>query len=328
MPFQAMSTVLIVAIKSMRKGWLAVSLAGVGVFINFILDAIFISNFHFSLKLGLIGSAWNNVAANIILFLIAGIIFWWLVRKEVKIDLKVEKDVAKSIFKIGRWTGLESLVRNAGYIIGVIAVVNFIGDLEGSAIGGYNTAMWVMWAITLIPVLAWTEATNVAVGNAYGKKDYKGMRDIQKLSIFIVGAYMVAWALLGLIVWRPISSWLNGGASNEVIDYSVITFQLLIFPYILFAIGSCIKSFFIGTGRPFWIFFTSMIVNLGIYVPLGLMVKASMIEISYYDFLLVTNVVFVLDFILIIFFLWYYGYRRLSSQSEEEVEPVTSPSAP
>lgn len=311
MPFQSMSTVLIVAIKSMRKGWLAVSLAGIGVCINFALDAVFISNFPFSLRLGLIGSALDNVAANVALFLIAGAVFWSLVRKEAKLNIKVERDVAKSIFKIGRWTGMESLVRNAGYIIGVIAVVNFIGINEESAIGGYNTAMWVMWSITLIPVLAWTEATNVAIGNAYGKKDYQGMRDIQKVSIIIVGTYMVFWALLGNVIWGPISSWLNGGASNEIIDYSITTFHLLIIPYILFSIGSCLKSFFIGTGKPFWIFFTSMTVNIGIYVPLGLMVKASMIEISYYTFLIVTNIVFVLDFIIIIVVLWRYGYKML-----------------
>lgn len=309
MPFQAMSTVLLVAIKSMRKGWLAVGLAFVGVAVNFVLDAIFISNFSFSMRLGLMGSAWDRVAANIVLFIITGLTFWWLVRKEVKIDLQIEKKVAKAIYKIGRWTGLESLVRNAGYIIGVIAVVNFIGSRESAAIGGYNTAMWVMWVIALIPVLSWTEATNVAVGNAYGRKDYKSMWDIQKVSILIVTLYMLAWAVFGSFVWGPISSWLNASASEEVVDYSVLTFQLLIFPYILFSIGSCLKSFFIGTGRPFWIFFTSTMVNIGIYIPLGLMVKYSIISINYYDFLLVTNLVFVLDFLIIIFLVWKYGYK-------------------
>jgi len=316
MPFQAMSTVLIISIKSMRRGWLAVSLAFIGVVINFILDAFFISNFSFSLKLGLIGSAWDRVVASVSLFIISSAVFWWLVRKEVKIGFKIEKNIAKSIFKIGRWTGLESLVRNAGYIIGVIAVVNFIGGNEESAIGGYNTAMWVMWAITLIPVLAWTEATNVAVGNAYGKRDYQDMKNIQKASILIVGAYMVCWAIIGNFIWGPLSSWLNGGASNEVIDYSVITFRLLIIPYILFSIGSCLKSFFIGTGRPFWIFLTSMIVNIGIYVPIGLLVKWSMLKVSYYDFLIITNIVFLLDFVIILVLLWQYGYKTLTIAPE------------
>ena len=323
MPFQAMSTVLIVAIKSMRKGWLAISLIFMGVVINFVLDTIFISNFSFSLKLGLIGSAWDRVAANVALFVISSIMFWWLVREEVKIDFKVEKDVAKSIFAIGRWTSLESLVRNVGYIIGVVAVVNFIGGNEESAIGGYNTAMWVMWGITLIPVLAWTEATNVAVGNAYGKKDYRDMRNIQKASILIVGAYMMGWAILGNFVWAPISSWLNAGASNEVIDYSVMTFKLLILPYILFSIGLCLKSFFIGTGKPFWIFLTSLIVNLGIYIPLGSLVKASIVEISYYHFLIVTNIAFALDFIIIMLLLWRFGYKTLSRVENNTVEGIT-----
>jgi Na+-driven multidrug efflux pump len=319
MPFQAMSTVLLVAIKSMRKGWLAVGLAFVGVGINFALDAVFISNYSFSLHLGLIGSAWDRVAANVALFIITGLVFWWMVRKEVKLDLKIEKKVAKAIFKIGRWTGLESLVRNAGYIIGVIAVVNFIGSRESAAIGGYNTAMWVMWVIALIPVLSWTEATNVAVGNAYGRKDYQSMWNIQKVSILIVTIYMLIWAVIGSFVWGPISGWLNASASHEVVDYSVLTFQLLIFPYILFAIGSCLKSFFIGTGRPFWIFFTSALVNVGIYIPLGLMVKLHVISISYYDFLIITNIVFILDFVIIVYLLWRYGYRRLKHQMGEEV---------
>lgn len=322
MPFQAMSVVLIIAIKAMRRGWLAVSLAFIGVAINFILDAIFISNFSFSMELGLMGSAWDRVVANVALFVISGLVFWWLVRKEMKIDLKVEKKVAKAIYKIGRWTGLESLVRNAGYIIGVIAVVNFIGGTEGSAIGGYNTAMWLMWVLTLIPVLAWTESTNVAVGNAYGKKDYQGMRDIQKVSVLIVGTYMIAWAIIGTFIWGPLSGWLNAAASPEVVDYSVLTFQILIFPYILFAIGSCLKSFFIGTGRPFWIFITSAVVNIGIYVPLGLMVKASMISISYYDFLIITNIVFILDFVIIVFLLWKYGYTKLPKLETEVMEVI------
>lgn len=311
MPFQAMSTVLIVAIKSMRRGWLAVGLAFIGVAINFILDAIFISNFSFSMRLGLIGSAWDRVVANMALFIISGLVFWWLVKNDVELDFKFEKKVANAIYKIGKWTGLESLVRNAGYIIGVIAVVNFVGRYEGAAIGGYNTAMWVMWVITLIPVLAWTEATNVAVGNAYGKKDIDGMKDIQKASLLIVGVYMLIWAVIGSFVWGPISSWLNGAASQEVVDYSVLTFQILIIPYILFAVGSILKSFFIGTGKPKWIFYSSSAVNIGIYLPLGLLVKGSLITISYYDFLIVTTIVFMLDFAIIIYLLMKHGYNKL-----------------
>ena len=59
----------------------------------------------------------------------------------------------KNIFPIGKWSGLESAVRNLGYIMGVVSVVNIIGGTNPDAIGGYNTAMWVMWAIILIPIL-------------------------------------------------------------------------------------------------------------------------------------------------------------------------------
>lgn len=310
LPFQTMSLLFIITIKAMRRGKLAVFLAFTGVVINFLLDALFISNYSFSFKLGLMGSAYDNIAANILLFIISGSVAFYLLRKEFKFSFDIGS--FRSIFRIGKWTGLESLVRNLGYIVGVIAVVNFIGNTESEAIGGYNTAIWVMWAIVLIPVLAWTEATQIAIGNAYGKNDVRTMKDVQIVSTVLMGSYMIAWVIIGHFTWPSISSWLNQGIEEDVVRYSVITFNYMIWPYILFAIGSGLKTFFIGTGKPAAIFISSAVVNLLIFVPLGLAVKYSWIEISYVTFLIVNIAVFSLDIIIISFFLWRYGYSILN----------------
>jgi Na+-driven multidrug efflux pump len=316
-PFHSMNILIFIAIKSLRKGWLAVFLAFVGVIINFLLDAVLISNFPFSLQLGLIGSAWAKVISSTLLFVISVFTLKIILNKSKGYFFGFKKKIAQSIFKIGRWAGLESLVRNLGYIIGVISVVNFIEGSEVSVIGGYNTAMWVMWAIVLIPVLAWTEATNIAIGNAYGKNDFQTMKKIQKTSIYIVGTYMIIWMIIGSFVWNPISFWLNGNAKIEVIEYSVITFQFMIIPYLFFSIGSILKSFFIGIGQPFWIFFSSAIVNLGIYIPLGFMVKTGLIQVTFIEFLLISNIVFMIDFLIIFFALRKYGFKRKSNNELE-----------
>lgn len=228
----------------------------------------------------------------------------------IKANPKFEYDAksSKYIVQIGKWNGLESLVRNVGYIIGVVAVVNFIGQYEPDAIGGYNTAMWVMWCITLIPVSAWVEATQIAIGNAYGQSDLQAMKDIQKISTIILSLYMIAWIFLGWAFWLPISRWLNQGVSDNVVQYSMLTFMYLIWPYILYTVGQGLKTVFIGTGRPQYVLIPSAIVNIFIYLPLGLMVKYSGLAVSYTQFLSVSISVFALDFALTCYYLWKKGY--------------------
>lgn len=311
LPFTALAAVLLVAIKSLRRGGLAVLISFICVFFNFILDVFLISNFSFSLKLGLVGSALDNVLASIASFLVSGVVFILISKKSRDSSFSVTN--IRSVLRIGKWTGLESLVRNIGYIVGVVALVNLIGASEPAAIGGYNTAMWLMWGITLIPILSWTEATQVAIGNAFGQRDFKSMKNIQIFSTILMGLYMLGWIIIGHFAWEPISKWLNTSISAEIAEYSKTTFNYLIFPYILFAIGSGIKAVFIGTGRPLYVLIPSAIVNIFIYIPLGLSVKYGGIVVGYKLFLEVTIAVFTVDFFVSIFYLYKKGYKPLES---------------
>jgi Na+-driven multidrug efflux pump len=320
LPFTALSSLFLIAVKALRRGRLAIFLAFLGVLLNFLLDVLFISNFSFSLKLGLIGSALDNVFASFLSLLMAALAFRSVSRKGS--NDRVSALNAGSVVRIGKWTGLESLVRNLGYIVGVVALVNLIGAVEPAAIGGYNTAMWVMWGIALIPILSWTESTQVAIGNAYGKSDLHAMKAIQIISCILMGFYMIAWGAVGQIVWEPISRWLNKGISTDVARYSKITFDYLIIPYTLFAVGSGLKALFIGTGRPFYIFVPSAIVNLFIYMPLGLAAKYAGVKIRYTEFLQATIAVFLLDFILSAVLLRWKGYKPLQSTAENAAAEV------
>ncbi len=309
-PLQAMAAVFVIAIKALKKGKLAVLLSLATVLMNFFLDAIFISNYTFSLQLGLIGSAWDYFFANLFSCCLSGGVLWYYLRGKKRTEFSFW-DTTKKIFQIGKWIGLESAIRNVGYIMGVVAVVNIIGATEPNAIGGYNTAMWIMWVITLIPILAWTEATNIAVGHAYGEGKVQAMKDIQALSTLLMAIYMGAWVLIGAWWWSDISTWLNSGISEDVALYSVRTFQVLIVPYMFYVIGSGLKAFYIGTGKPAWVFLSSAIVNVAIYIPLGLVAGSPGIVLTYQGFLGITFAVFSLDLVLTILFLRYRGYNRL-----------------
>ena len=310
-PFQTVGVIFLIAIKSQRRGWMAVGLAFFSTFINFVFDAIFISNYSFSLKLGLIGSAWNNVASSLVLVFTAGYAFIRITQGPHLEAPRSGLSLWKQLFNYGAWSGLESFIRNFGYIIGVVAVVNLIGAMEPNAIGGYNTAMTVMWAVTLLPALAWAEATNIAIGNAYGKKDVLAMKQIQLVSVGAMLLYMLTWICFGSEVWPAFSSWLNSKISPEVVAYSQTTFNYLIVPYALFVIGSCLKAVFVGTGRFYFLFIASAVVNVMIYIPLGLLVRNDIIGLSYAQFLFVTIAIFALDFVITLYLLLVYGYKKL-----------------
>lgn len=57
LPFSTLSALMIISIKAMRKGWSAIAISFFSLLINYILDVLFISNYPFSLQLGLMGSA-------------------------------------------------------------------------------------------------------------------------------------------------------------------------------------------------------------------------------------------------------------------------------
>ena len=194
-PFEALGILFIISIKAMRKGALAVGIAVAGVVMNVILDVFLISDFSFSLRLGLMGSAWGYVATKVVIFFVAAVAFYATVR--AKPQMRFDRKEAKAVFRIGKYTGLESAVRNAGYILGVLIVLNTLGPAE---YGGYGVAMAIMWLIFLIPVLALGEATNVAIGNEYGKRSLKGIKDVQFVSLVLMGGYMVFVMLLGVFL--------------------------------------------------------------------------------------------------------------------------------
>ncbi len=104
-PLQAMSTVFVIAIKALKRGRLAVLLSLAGVVVNFLLDAAFISNYPFSLRLGLVGSAWDHFFANVFGCGLSGGVLWHLLRGTKRSGLAFW-NTTKQVFTIGKWNFL------------------------------------------------------------------------------------------------------------------------------------------------------------------------------------------------------------------------------
>jgi len=297
LPFESIAFLLLIAIKSMRKGKEALYLVFFSVILNMVLDLYLISDRSFSLHLGIQGVAIGYVISKISLMIVSIIylgyilkIDWFLFIKKTKL-----KDMFKPLFKIGGWTGLDSLTRNLGYI-GLLMVLNTIG---ANQFGGYGLAMWVMWTL-IIPVLALADGTNVAVGNLYGEKRYDDVRRVIITSMAFSFLIMLLITFLGIFSWEGISRFFN--PNPDMINYSAITFWWLIIPYVLFGVGIVIKSLFIGTGETKYIFYISLVANAGIIAPFVFLVKMGLIPPTYTSVMMLFFIVFVEDILVTFFF--------------------------
>ncbi len=297
LPFESIAFLLLIGIKSMRKGKEALYLVFFSVILNMVLDLYLISDRSFSLHLGIQGVAIGYVVSKISLMIVSIIYLGYILKIDWFFFIKNTqfKCMFKPLFKIGGWTGLDSLTRNFGYI-GLLMVLNTIGVNQ---FGGYGLAMWVMWTL-IIPVLALADGTNVAVGNLYGEKRYDDVRRVIITSMAFSFLIMLLITFLGIFSWEGISRFFN--PNPDMINYSAITFWWLIIPYVLFGVGIVIKSLFIGTGETKYIFYISLVANAGIIAPFVFLVKMGLIPPTYTSVMMLFFIVFVEDILVTFFF--------------------------
>jgi Na+-driven multidrug efflux pump len=290
LPFESIALLLLISIKSMRKGKDVLYLVLFSVILNMILDLFLISNTNVSLNLGVEGAAIGYVISKIALFLITvGFTIKILGIKPTSLSLHNWNATARSVFSIGGWTGLDSLVRNIGYILVPLNVLNIIG---ANQYGGYGLAMTVMWTL-IIPVLAITEGTNVVIGNYYGEHKHTNITKVILTSLFLIAIAMTAIAVGGAFFWNSLSAFFN--QNPIMVQYSTATFWWLIIPYFLFGLGMILKSVFYGTGKTRYLFYISAFSNFVLIFPFWILAKLNLVTASFDNVMALFVIVFAAD---------------------------------
>lgn len=296
LPFDAIAVLLLITIKSMRRGRDVLYLVLFSVILNMVLDLFLISNTSLSLHMGVEGAAIGYVISKIALFLVtAAFTIRILGLKRTSFSLSKWSSTARSILSIGNWTGLDSLVRNIGYILVPLNVLNIIG---ANQYGGYGLSMTVMWTV-IIPVLAITEGTNVVVGNYYGEHDHTNIKKVILTSLLLVSIAMTAIAIGGAFFWNTLSTFFN--QNPIMVDYSTATFWWLIIPYCLFALDMVLKSVFYGTGKTKYIFYISSFSNFALIIPFWILAKLNLVTASFDNVMALFVIVFAADLIITYF---------------------------
>ncbi|MBD3213490.1 MAG: hypothetical protein GF311_12855, partial [Candidatus Lokiarchaeota archaeon] len=232
LPFNSVALLLIISLKSMDKARLGLEIVAINVLINMLLDLFLVSDFNFSLQLGLSGVAIGYLISNIIYCALAviGVIYAFSLQKP-KIKSEYLKEESIDLFKVGGWTGLDSLIRNVFYFF-ILQALNYLGPNQ---FAGFQLFQKIMWTV-LIPVIAISQGTSIRVGN-YLKEEHarEKILNILKTSSFLGFLIVGVFGILGLLFIDAFGAVFT--SNPKVIYYSGIMFFWQIIPYILFAIA-------------------------------------------------------------------------------------------
>ncbi|BCS97569.1 hypothetical protein DSLASN_32010 [Desulfoluna limicola] len=209
-------------------------------------DTVFVSQQAFSLGLGVNGIAVTNIIVNTILL---GVSVHLLLKDNVmSLQLKgMNFDWQKEWFKVGSFSGLESLIRNVAFLVMILRMVNVISEQ-----GNFWVANSFIWGWLLLPVLALGELIKRNTGEAPDKT-----RELLPAYLFLTGCMVIFW-VISIPAWKPfLVHVMNVNEPDKI--YSVILISIGF--YVAFAFNNVIDSIFYGLGRTDLMLVQSVVIN-------------------------------------------------------------------
>ena len=265
---QALATFVryfVLVLIALKRDRFLLLVVGAQLLLSVALDTFFLSPAPFSLRLGVNGVAYTNIIVNLaLLTLLFAIVHNAGVRlfgSGFTLDARWLADWVK----VGGLSGLESLVRNAAFVLMILRLVNVVQQ---------QGIFWItnsfIWGWLLVPVLALGELIkrDTAANPLAVSTHTPGYMVITSVSVLLWFATMPLWqGFLRAVV---------GVAEAEVVfRLSVLSVGF----YVLFAFNNVADSVFYGRGRTDLMLYQSLIVNtlfyggafvlyrIGVFVP-------------------------------------------------------------
>ena len=209
-------------------------------------DMCLVSSLPISLKLGINGVGYSNIVVNILLLAISTLL---LAKEKISLFSRDRLDFGwtKELIKVGGISGLESLVRNAAYMIMVARMVNVVGEQ-----GTYWVANNFIWSWLLLPVLQLGEL--IKRETAENKDNFKKNAPGYFALTMIISLLWIA----SMPLWKPFMSYVLGLQNSDKIFELV---RILIGFYMFYAIQNVFDSTFYGLGKTKYMLFEAVITN-------------------------------------------------------------------
>ena len=221
--------------------------------LSILLDTFLVSTLPCSLQMGVNGIALTNIAVNLLMVAIS---LFLLNKERVLFSSSSRLDFRKDFRWIGQWigvgkfSGLESLVRNIAFMLMVVRLVNLVAEQ-----GNYWVANNFIWNWLLLPSLALADLVKKEVGES--------LENIEKKT----AGYLTLTTILSLLWLASIPLWkffLQRVMNIE--DYQLVFMIVLIQTpfYIVFLFNNLLDSTLCGAGRLDYLLVQTLLIN-GIY---------------------------------------------------------------
>jgi len=248
--FSTLARFIMLILILMKKDKLMYIILGFQMVTTIILDTFLVSSLPFSLNLGVNGIAITNIFVNITMLTIAFIL---LKREGINIFTKEKMrfDWLKEWFRIGKYSGLESLLRNLAFSLMIIRMVNLVSEQ-----GNYWIANNFIWSWLLLPGLALADLVKQEISENKDNIRTKTFGYLMLTSIFAL-----VW-LLSIPLWKPFLQHVLNVNEYETV-FNIVLIQSGF--YITFLFNSCIfDSTFYGRGKTNYMLIQSIIID-GVY---------------------------------------------------------------
>jgi Na+-driven multidrug efflux pump len=248
--FSTLSRFLMLVFITLKKDKYMYILLVLQMALSVLFDTFLISNLPISIKIGINGIAISNITVNIINIAI-GVALLQKINIHVFNCKEISFTWTKEWFHVGKYSGLESLVRNLAFMIMIIRMVNVISEQ-----GSYWVANNFIWNWLLLPSLALADLMKKEIGENKGniKNNTLGY-------LLLSGIFTFCW-FITIPLWKFFLQKVMNVSEYETVYYIALIQTIF---YIIFIFNNICDSAFYGLGRTDYILIQSLIVNIFYY---------------------------------------------------------------
>jgi len=248
--FSTLTRFLTLVFISMSKNKYMYILLALQMVLSILFDTFLISDLAISLKVGVNGIAISNIVVNIII-IIVGIVLLNKINIHIFNRKKISFTWVKEWYRVGKFSGLESFVRNIAFMIMIIRMVNVISEQ-----GSYWVANNFIWHWLLLPSLALADLMKKEI--AENKENIKN----NTLGYVIISTIFAALWIATIPLWKPFLQYIMNVSEFETVYYLALIQTAF---YIAFIYNNICDSTFYGLGKTDYMLYQSLIVNIIYY---------------------------------------------------------------
>lgn len=216
--------------------------------VQMVLSILLVSTLPCSLQLGVNGVAITNIIVNLLMVAVSAL----LLHKQGIELLRGGLDFRwmTGWWKVGKFSGLESLIRNLAFMLMVVRLVNLVAEQ-----GTYWVANNFIWNWLLLPSLALADVVKKEVGESL-----ENVRTKTAGYLALTAIFSFLW-LASIPLWKPFLQHVM-----NISDYQLVfTIVLIQTPfYIIFLFNNVLDGTLSGAGRLDYLFIQTVLIN-GIY---------------------------------------------------------------